>query len=354
MNRIAPGGALEITGMPAIEGLVVRHFEVDRDYPGLAEHIALVNAHDGVDWIPSAEVLRNEWTHTDGFDPERDVLVVELNGALTASVEHAWRVRGESVHQHITVVVAPPVRRRGIGRALLEWAEASVLRGLAAGERGASLPFPHLFAGWAELEVPAALPWATAAGYSVDGYGVMMTRPLADSIPSVALPDGLELRPVGPADHRAIWDADTEAFQDHRDPDRRTEADYEGWYAQPDLDTNLWLVAWDGDEVAGSVMNFVFRDENARLGANRGWLEHVSVRRRWRKRGLASALIARSMELMRDLGLDEAALGADAENLSGAVRLYEALGFRRTRTAARYRKAISRPARSSGPVERRL
>ena len=43
MNRIAPGGGVEITGMPAIEGLVVRHFEVDRDYPGMAEHIALVN-----------------------------------------------------------------------------------------------------------------------------------------------------------------------------------------------------------------------------------------------------------------------------------------------------------------------
>lgn len=352
--RRPPGRAhVAVTGMPAIEDLVVRHFDAGSDYPAMAELIALVNVHDGVDWIPSVEALRNDWTHTDGFDPELDVLIVELNGVLTASVEHAWRLRGESIHQHITVVVAPPVRRRGIGRALLEWAEASVLRGLAAGARGASLPFPHLFAGWAELEVPAVLPWATGAGYAIDGYGVMMTRPLADPIPSVALPDGLDLRPVRPEDHRVIWDADTEAFQDHRDPDRRTEADYEGWYAQPDLDTKLWLVAWDGVEVAGSVMNFVFRDENARLGVNRGWLEHVSVRRRWRKRGLASALIARSMELMRDLSLDEAALGADAENLSGAVRLYERLGFRRTRTAARYRKAISLPPTSVEPLDPR-
>ena len=350
MMRPSGGGHVDVAGMPAIEGLVVRHFESDRDYPGMAELISQVNAHDGVDWIPSSEGLRNDWTHHDGFDPGRDVLVIELNGVLMASVEHTWRVRGESIHQHILVVVAPPVRRRGIGRALLDWAEASVLSGLATGERGASLPFPHLFTGWAELEVPDVLPWATAAGYEINGYGVMMTRPLADPIPSVPLPDGLELRSVRPGDHRAIWDADTEAFQDHRDPDRRTEADFEGWYAQPDLDTALWLVAWDGNEVAGSVMNFVFRDENARLGVGRGWLEHVSVRRPWRKRGLASALIARSMEVLRDLGLDEAALGADAENLSGAVRLYEALGFRRSRTAARYRKAISLPTLPAGPV----
>lgn len=348
MTRPPEAGHVDVAAMPAIEGLVVRQFASDRDYPGMAELIASVNAHDGVDWIPSAEVLRNEWTHHDGFVPEHDVVVVELSGALVACAEQAWRVRGESVHQNVSVVVAPAMRHRGIGRALLDWAEASVLRGLSTGDRGASLPFPHVFTGWAELEIPDVLPWATAAGYGIVGYGVMMTRPLAEPIPHVTLPDGLELRPVRPEDHRAIWDADTEAFQDHRDPDRRTEADYEGWYAQPDLDTALWLVAWDGDEVAGSVLNFVFPDENARLGVSRGWLEHVSVRRPWRKRGLASALITRSMELLRDLGISEAALGADAENLTGAVHLYESLGFRRTRTAARYRKAISMPIPASG------
>lgn len=346
-------GHVAVPGMPAIEGLIVRHFEVERDYPDMAELIAQVNTHDGVDWIPSADALRNQNTHTDGFDPECDALVVELHGALTASAEIVWRIRSASVHQSITILVAPHVRRRGIGTALLEWAEATVARGLAAGGRGASLGLRQVLTGWAELEVPEVLPWATTAGYHIEGYGVMMIRPLDEPILPVALPDGFELRPVRIEDHRAIWDADTEAFQDHRDPTPRTEADYEGWYADPDLDTTLWLVAWDGDQVAGSVMNFVFREENARLGIKRGWLEHVSVRRPWRRRGLASALITRSMELLRDLGLEEAALGADAENLTGAVRLYEALGFRRARTSARYRKAISLPTTSAEPLDPR-
>lgn len=353
MSQSQQRGHVAVPGMPAIEGLIVRHFDVDRDYPGMAELIATVNTHDGVDWIPSADALRNQNTHTDGFDPAWDALVVESNGALAASVEIVWRVRGASVHQSITVLVAPHMRRRGIGTALLEWAESRVAADLARGGRGADLGLPHVLTGWAELEVPEALPWATAAGYRVEGYGVMMTRPLNDPIAPVALPDGLELRPVRIEDHRAIWDADTEAFQDHRDPAPRSESDYEGWYADPDIDTGLWLVAWDGDQVAGSVMNFVFREENARLGVKRGWLEHVSVRRPWRKRGLASALITLSMELLRDLGLDEAALGADAENLSGAVQLYERLGFRRMRTAARYRKAISPPPTTADPADAR-
>lgn len=331
---------VELVGMPTIAGLAVRPFDPQRDYAAMAELIALVNTHDGVDWLPSVEALLNDWTHTDGFDPGTDVLVVEHGGVMVASADRGWRVRGAQVHQGITVLVAPNLRKQGIGTALRVWAESSVVRGLAAGGRGADLALPHIFAGWAELEVPEVHPWATAAGYRVDGYGVMMTRPLSEPIIPVPLPEGLELRPVRVEDHRAIWDADTEAFQDHRDPDRRTEADYEGWFAQPDLDTTRWLVAWDGNQIAGSVLNFVFPNENERLGVSRGWLEHVSVRRPWRRRGLASALITRSMELLRDLGLREAALGADAENLSGAVRLYEALGFQRARTAARYRKPV--------------
>ena len=108
----------------------------------------------------------------------------------------------------------------------------------------------------------------------------------------------------------------------------------------PNLDTNLWRVAWDGDEVAGSVMTFVWPEENERLGLSRGWLEHVSVRRAWRKRGLATALIADSLRVLRDLGLAEAALGVDSQNPTGALRLYESLGFRRHKTGVSLRKSL--------------
>ena len=46
-------------------------------------------------------------------------------------------------------------------------------------------------------------------------------------------------------------------------------------------------------------------------------------------------------DALRTLGLAEAALGVDAENVSGALRVYEAMGFRRARTAANYRKAFT-------------
>ena len=103
-------------------------------------------------------------------------------------------------------------------------------------------------------------------------------RPLAPIDP-VRLPDGLELRPVEEAHHRQIWDADAEAFRDHWNSAERTEADYEAWFAEPELDTGLWRIAWAGDEVAGVVMPSIWPAENEVLGIRRGWLDHVSVRR---------------------------------------------------------------------------
>ena len=324
---------------PRIDGLVVRHIDLERDVAPLAELLALVNQHDGVEWIPTPESLAHDLAHTSGQDVAEDVLVAEAGGALVGTVQTSWRIRGERVFHHIEPAVRPDLRHRGLGRVLLEWTEAHIAAGLAAGTMG-PLDRPHVLSGWADLEIEEVAPFAAAAGYSVAGYGVVMTRPLDVALPDAPPPEGLEVRPVRPEDHRRIWDADCEAFRDHRDPSLRTEEDFVHWFEQPDIDTSLWEVAWDGDEVAGSVMNFVFPEENARLGLSRGWLEHVSVRRAWRKRGLASALMVRSMQHLRELGYAEAALGADAENLSGAVRLYESLGFRRKRTAANYRKDL--------------
>ena len=324
---------------PRIEGLVVRHIDLERDVAPLAELLAALNQHDGVEWAPTPESLAHDLAHTSGQDVAEDVLVAEAGGELVGTVQTNWRIRAERVFHHLGPAVRPDLRHRGLGRALLAWTEAHVAAGLAAGTMGPR-NLPHILAGWADLEIEEVAPFAAAAGYTVTGYGVLMTRPLDQPLPDVPLPDNLEVRPVRPEDHRRIWDADVEAFQDHRDPGLRTEEDFVHRYTQPDIDTSLWEVAWDGDEVAGSVTNFIFPEENARLGLSRGWLEHVSVRRPWRKRGLASALMVRSMRRFRDLGLTEAALGADAENLSGAVRLYEALGFRRVRTAANYRKPL--------------
>ena len=324
---------------PAIPGLRIGHFDRELDYGPVAAMWSETNLGDGAEQVFDAAELQHRWDHAPGLDLDQDVLVARVGDEVVAVVSHQWRQRGQRVFHEVLPMVRQAVRRRGLGQALLAWAERRAAAGHAAGTMGPA-DLPHVVFCWADVDVDAVAAFAATNGYAPDGYGILMTRSLADPLPDAPLPEGIELRPVRPEDYRRIWDADVEAFQDDRDPVVRTNADFERWFAAPDLDTSIWLVAWDGDEVAGAAWNVVYGAENERLGHPRGYIEHLSVRRPWRRRGLASALLVRSMQTFRDLGLEEARLGADAENLSGAVRLYELVGFRRINRWARFVKAL--------------
>jgi mycothiol synthase len=328
--------SLRLPDLPSIPDLRFRPFDMDGDIAALAELICAVNLADDEEYAPSVDDLRNELTHHPYFDADRDMPVAELDGQLVGGSKRTARVRVGTVQHELDGWMRPDMRRRGIGRALLCWAERRA-REAAAEWSG---PEPHTFSSWVGEAQPGAIALLESEGYHRVRYGFMMTRPLSEPIPAAPLPEGFEVRPVTEADHRRIWDADVEAFRDHWEAAERTDEDFVGMFSIPAIDTSLWRVAWHGDEVAGSVMNFVFAEENARLGVRRGWLEHISVRRPWRRRGLAGALIVDSLRALRALGLDEAALGVDAENPTGALRLYESFGFRRHRTGIAYRKAF--------------
>ena len=117
----------------------------------------------------------------------------------------------------------------------------------------------------------------------------------------------------------------------------------ESWIDQPTFDPTLWVVAYDGDEVAGGVINAIHPFENEALGINRGWLHSVFTRRAWRRRGLARALIARSLVLLKERGLDEGVLGVDADNPTGALGLYEKIGFVTFERSTAWRRPFDDP-----------
>jgi GNAT superfamily N-acetyltransferase len=103
---------------------------------------------------------------------------------------------------------------------------------------------------------------------------------------------------------------------------------------------DVWQVAWDGDEVVGGVLGWIDAELNEELGVKRGFTEGIFTRRPWRGRGVAGALIVRNLRLLRERGMTEAALGVDAENPSGALRLYERFGFREHDRSALMRKPV--------------
>lgn len=146
----------------------------------------------------------------------------------------------------------------------------------------------------------------------------------------VALPAGLALRPVREQDqphiHRTlrICFADaghgqhTQSYRDYLDDVR---------------DVELWLIAWDGDEVAAVLIN----ERKADGSVDTPW---VAVLPGWRRRGVARALLQRSLRLLADHGIKEATIRTVQENTNHTVTRYEQAGYRVTARHPRYAKPL--------------
>ncbi len=322
----------------AIPGLRLRAWRDDDDAEAVAELENRAWAADGLAYRTTAELVRHELRTLPGFELDRDLVLAEADGRLVGLARHHREVEsdGTPIH-HLRGVVDPAVRRRGLGRALLHRNLARARAVAAAAPDARRSPVAGAWLADSEIGGIALL---RSAGFRPVRWFFEMVRPTLDDLPRVDLPAGLELRPATPATARRILEADSEAFRDHWGHTELTEEEIRSVLEDPETDLDLWQVAWDGDEVAGVVIVLVREAENRLLGRRRGWLESVGVRRPWRRRGLATALMVRAMEALRARGLEEAILGVDADNPSGALGLYERLGFRRTMRFAVYRRPL--------------
>jgi mycothiol synthase len=309
----------------SVAGLRLRPFGGEAD---LADLVRIVNAENEADGISERDSLDGMRAHlgnpSEQFDPARDVAVAELEGRVVAWTSREWvdSRDGDLREYRVWGAVDPAYRGRGIGAALLADNERRS-RELAVAHQ---VERPTAFGAWAAHGRPGA-ELLDRSGYSVVRWFFDMVRPTLHDVPDVPLPDGLELRTATPEQYPVIWRANREAFRDHWGGSDESEAAMHRFLDSPDTDPSLWLIAWDGDEIAGGVNNSIHPEENDALGLQRGWLDSVFTRRAWRRRGLARALIAGSLVVLRDRGMTSAGLGVDADNPTGALGLYEQAGF---------------------------
>ena len=323
----------------AVPGVRFRPFQGEADFPTMAEVVNASEAADLIEETTTAEQIANEYAHApEGSDSYQDVLLVEINGRMVGYA-YVWvsvTDSGERLYRHRGYLL-PEWRRKGIGQAMFRWAEARLQAIAAARQEDTAL-----LQVMAEDTAYGRTALAEQNGYQPVRYFYFMQRaPLAD-LPDAPMPSGLEIRPARPEHLRAIWDAKQEAFADHWGHLASTEADYQRWVNDPLHDLSLWQIAWAAgtDAIAGMSINGINADDNARYGFQRGWIYSLCVRRAWRGRGLARALLVNGLRVLRERGLTEAVLGVDAENLTGATRLYESVGFRSLNKDALYHKQI--------------
>jgi mycothiol synthase len=266
---------------------VARLLEEDERAFGRPTEVRATDLHE---WTSRAALATDSWLYEDGDGP----------------VAVGWVTRHDDLGVAVGVV-HPRAKGRGLGAELLERGER-VLR-----ERGASRVQQFAIA-----DDTAAAELMTSRGYRDARHFYEMAIQL-EAPPEP--PAGVQVDVFREEDARAFHDALDEAFQDHWEHHSQT---FEEWWrrhrASPNFDPSLWFLIRDGDEVAAVARNEANRNGGGYVGA-------LGVRRPWRGRGYAKALLVHTFRAFWERGLPRVTLGVDAESPTGATHLYERVGM---------------------------
>lgn len=250
------------------------------------------DADEILQWLRNSEI-RPEW-----------VRVVERDGRVVGYGD-LWVDDDE-----VALDLAAP----GYEEAVLEWAESE------AHGRRVRVYFPG---GEHALERLCA-----ARGYRYWRSSFTMGAPLDATLPVPRVPEGIELGAYRDGDAPHVIAALNESFVDDPFFHEQTPAGFREFHLRSrGFEPSLWVLAWDGGELAGCSLSYAHRAGEPGLG----WVASLCVRPAWRRRGLGEALLLESFRRLRDRGLTRVGLGVDSENPTGAVRLYERVGMRRVR-----------------------
>ncbi|WP_295380948.1 GNAT family N-acetyltransferase [uncultured Pseudacidovorax sp.] len=320
-------------------GIHLRPFAGPQDFAAMVDCANASFAEDQTGWFRTVEEMARNYAAFVDCVPERDVCIAEVGGEIAGYVRCWPYVQADGLHLYAQFgVMAPQWRRRGIGRALHAWMEARQQE-MARAHPQALAHAHQAFVTQGETARAALLE---KAGYRAERHFFSMVRQNLDGIPDFPLPAGLEVRPVEPTHYRAIWEAHQQAFRTHWGFAPGTEADYLAWLSSPVFQPGLWQVAWDVDSgrVAGQVRTYIDATWNRANGVQRGWTEFISVGEPWRRRGLARALIVRSLRAQQAAGMTQSGLAVDTQNRDGALRVYESCGFVAAKRDCVYRKPL--------------
>jgi mycothiol synthase len=283
----------------------------------------------------TAERLRGEWEEP-GFDYSADVCLAWVDNQVAGY--GAFFSRAPYVRSFLLARTHPDHYGQGIGTALTRWGEA----------RGAAKL--HMAPPAARVTVGCNNFVAHKAGaellldlhYQHVRTFYEMKIEMASAPPEPVWPAGISVRSmVANQEEEAVFRALIESFRDHWGyVESPFEESFAAWLhhhqSNPEYDPDFFLLAFDGDQIAGLALcnpkDTDFPDM--------AWIDVLGVRRPWRRRGLALALLHHAFGECYRRGIYQAGLGVDASSLTGATRLYEKAGMEVFRQWDAYEKEL--------------
>jgi mycothiol synthase len=282
------------------------------DLHAVAEILVAGDLHDVGQSVLGADFLQDQWSRV-GFDLGTDAwLVVHGEDAIVGYGQA--RRKGPTVVESWGVV-HPGHRGRGIGT----WLLARIQQ--RASELLAGVPSAR-FRHAVNAGDRAAAALLAASGLRPVRHFWHMQLDLTAGFEPGPTPEGIQISGIDPRVHLgAVHAVLDEAFADHWGHHREP---FDRWAKQqtgsPSYDPALWLLATEGGRPVGAL--------TASLAGDGGWVDELGVLAPWRGRGIAGALLGRSFATFAGRGLRRVLLSVDADNPTGATKLYERVGMR--------------------------
>jgi ribosomal protein S18 acetylase RimI-like enzyme len=242
-----------------------------------------------------AEFLRSEWG-TPGFAVGEDNVVAEVDGRVVGYA--ALNERGELTLAAPGDAVADELLGHIVARAGIRGDGAIMATVLSPDSPLARLVERHPF----RLEHETLLMW----------------RPLGLPIEERPAPGGVAIRTFRPDDAEAVHrllDGAYGAWDPLYVP--MPHADWVSWMTgDPEFDADVWWLAERDGALVGCALHWTS-----------GWLKDVAVHSSERGQGLGATLVTIGLAEFVRRGKRRVGLKVDAGNPTGAIRLYEKLGF---------------------------
>jgi len=319
------------------DNIIIRTYRPE-DMPAL---VTLTNEADAYDKMERATTLA-ETEHdmaTPNYYPETDCFMAWDNGRLLGFADIFLRVDDAESTCYSWGLVHPEWRRRGLGLRLMDKIYRRATERLIEIDRG-----EVYFGGSCRSEETGRRALFEAFGMQLVRYFVNLARSLNGDLPPVEIPAGYRLRPFErERDTEAVWRVENLAFRDHWGAadvplDEFIHYQLELPHFRPELSVVVEEEATG--QIVGVSMNEISPDWIKQTKRQEGYVHTLAVLREARGKGLGTALLVHSLQVLHKEGMESAHLNADAENLTGAIRLYERVGFKVRKTYTAYRKSL--------------
>lgn len=294
-------------------------------WAGLIESIRVADGHDEV--LGADDLLED----FDGpaYDFERGSVGVYDGEAMVGHATLMLRAQADPVDQiFMWGGVHPGHRARGIGGWLVSWAEQAA----AALHRERFAGTPLTMRANCPAHVHGAVALFEAHGYQQTRWFRTMVRDLAEPLPASQVSAEIEVLPLTPERSADAHLIRNESFRDHWGSIPLSDDEWKHFIGYSAFRPAFSFVAYAAGQPAGVVISHEYDAFTKAKGKRDAYIVTVGTLASARKQGIATALLARAMAAARDDGCESASLEVDADSPTGALGLYQRLGFTVTDT----------------------